>query len=280
MRIGAGVDDARVLFLQIAAGAGQRAAGADRANETVDLAAGLLPDLRSGGFVMRLGVVEIVPLVGEQHAVRLGLAKLGGQPPPDMLIVVRIGEGQRRHFDQLGAAQPQHVLLFLALRFRDQDQRAITARAGDDRETDAGIAGGRFHHQPAGLEVAALLGLQDHPFARAVLDRLAGIHEFGLAENGAAGQLGSALEFDEGRVADRFDDVFVEGHVLKLPVCLPNRWATLKDRRRADKPAVKQGCSARFREHHLTHVDISGQEPRLAIGEVILPQPPEAVVEA
>ena len=163
-----------------------------------------------------------------------------------MLVVVGIGIGQRRYLDELGAAQPQHVLLFLALRFRDQDQRAVTARAGDDGETDTGIARGRFHHEPAGLEVAALLGLQDHPLARAVLDRLAGIHEFGLAENGAAGQLGCALELDEGRVADRFDNVFVEGHVLKLPVCLPNRWATLKERRRAYKPALKQGCQPDF----------------------------------
>ncbi len=48
MRIGAGDDDVLVLFLQIAAGAGQRAAGADRADEAVDLAAGLLPDFRAG----------------------------------------------------------------------------------------------------------------------------------------------------------------------------------------------------------------------------------------
>src|SRR5213075_1236909 len=114
----------------------------------------------------------------------------------------------------------------------------------------------------------------------AVIHRLAWVHEFGLAENGAAGQLGSALELDERRVADRFDDVVVEGHVLKLPVCLPNRWATLMDRRKAYKPALGQGCSARFGKHHLTHVDISGQEPRFAIGEVILPHPPEAVVKA
>ncbi len=221
MRIGAGVDDARVLFLQIAAGAGQCAAGADRANKAVDLAAGLLPDFRSGGFVVRLGVVEIVPLIGEQHAFRLGLAKLRGQPPPDMLIVVRIGEGQHRHFDQLGTAQPQHILLFLALRIRNEDQRAISARARNDRKPNAGIARGRFHHQTTRLELAALLGLEDHPLARAVLDRLAGIHEFGLAENGAAGQLGCALELDEGRVADRFDDVFVKGHVLKCRFVCP-----------------------------------------------------------
>ena len=129
-----------------------------------------------------------------------------------MLVIVRIGVGQRRHLDQFGAAQPQHVLLFLALRFRNHDQRAVTARAGDDRKADAGIAGGRFHHQPAGLEFAALLGLEDHPLAGAVLHRLAGIHELGLAEDGAAGQLGSPLQLDQRGVADRFDDVVVDVH--------------------------------------------------------------------
>ena len=209
------------------------------------------------------------------------MRKLVGQPPPDMLIVVRIGVGQRRHLDQLGAAQPQHVLLFLALRFRDHDQRPVTARAGDHRKTDAGIAGGRFHHEPAGLEVAALLGFQDHPFAGAVLDRLAGIHEFGLAENGAAGRLGSVLELDERRVADRFDDVVVEGHVLEIAGCLPQSLGDPKGPPLGrTSRALKRGPSARFRKHHLTHVDISRQEPGLAIGEIIFPQPPEAVVEA
>ena len=93
-------------------------------------------------FVMRLGIVEIVPLIGEQHAVWLALAQLLGQSPSDMLIIVRIGVGHRRHFDQFGAAEPQHVLLFLALGFRNEDQRAIAARARDDRKTDSGIAGG------------------------------------------------------------------------------------------------------------------------------------------
>ena len=201
-----------------AAGASQRSAGADRADEAVDLAAGLLPDFRAGRIVMRLGIVEIVPLVGKQHAVRLGLAKLIGQPLGDMLIVVRVGVRQRRHLDQFGAAQPQHVFLFLALGFRNHDQGAVAARAGDDRKTDAGIASGRFHHEAAGLQFAALLGLEDHPFAGAVLHRLARIHELGLAEDGAAGCFGSPRQLDERRIADRFDDVVVDGHVLKSPV--------------------------------------------------------------
>src|SRR6185312_11793163 len=109
VRVGAGVDDARVLLLEIAAGAGQRAAGADRADKAVDLAAGLLPDFRAGGFVMRLGVVEVVPLVGEQHAVRLGLAKLLGETPADMLVVVGVGVGKLGYLYKLGSAKPQHV---------------------------------------------------------------------------------------------------------------------------------------------------------------------------
>jgi hypothetical protein len=58
----------------------------------------------------------------------------------------------------------------------------------------------------------------------AVLHRLAGIHELGLAEDVATGFLGSTLQFDQGGVADRFDDVFVDVHVREiLPVCCQMR---------------------------------------------------------
>ena len=43
------------------------------------------------------------------------------------------------------------------------------------------------------------------------------------AEDGAAGQFGSVLQLDERRVADRFDDVVVNGHVYKIAGSLPNR---------------------------------------------------------
>jgi hypothetical protein len=121
--------------------------------------------------------------------------------------------GQSRRLHQLGAAQPQEVLLLLALGLGDHDDGAIAAGARHDRKSDPGIARGRLDHQATRLQRAALLGLQDHPFAGAILHRLARIHEFGLAENGAAGQFGCALQFDQRRVADRLDDVFVECHV-------------------------------------------------------------------
>src|SRR5579885_312711 len=75
-RIGAPGDDVFLFLAQISRDAGQRAAGADGANEAIDAAAALLPDLRTGGDVMRLAIVEIVPLVGEDDAVLFRLLQL------------------------------------------------------------------------------------------------------------------------------------------------------------------------------------------------------------
>src|SRR3954470_12708555 len=107
--------DVLLLLMEKDRGARDRAAGADRADEAVDPALRLLPYFRAGREIMRQAVVAVVPLVGEQHAVLLGLAQLVGEAPRDMLVVVGVGVGQGRNLDQLRAAEPQHVLLFLAL---------------------------------------------------------------------------------------------------------------------------------------------------------------------
>ena len=91
---------------------------------------------------MRFAVVQVIPLIGEDDAVLFALLQLLGEPSADMLIVVRIAERQRRHLHQFGAGKPKHVLLLLALRLRNDDERAVAARIGDQRQPDAGIAGG------------------------------------------------------------------------------------------------------------------------------------------
>src|SRR6185312_4378572 len=56
-------------------------------------------------------------------------------------------------------------------------------------------------------------GILDDEKGGAVFDRLAGIEEFGLAENLATGLFGSAIEADQRRIADRADDIFANaGH--------------------------------------------------------------------
>ena len=146
------------------------------------------------------------------------LPQLLGQPAADVLVVVGVGVGHRRHLHQLGAEQAQGVLLLLALGVGDDDERAVAARVGDQREPDAGVAGGGLHHQAAGLELAALLRLQDHVQAGAVLHRLAGVHELGLAQDGAAGLLGGAPELDEGRVADCSNHAVGDSHRENPPL--------------------------------------------------------------
>ena len=113
-RIGERDLDVRVALLQRDADAGERAAGADRADEAVDLAVGLLPDLRAGG--------PIVGLRGWRHC-RTGwprsrrsapcAASSFGQAAGDVHVVVRVLVGHRRHLDQLRAAEAEHVLLLL-----------------------------------------------------------------------------------------------------------------------------------------------------------------------
>src|SRR3974390_2574373 len=215
-RIGDADDDVLVLPFQVARYAGERAAGADRADEAVDLAVGLLPDLRTGRDVMRLAVVEVVPLVGEDHAVLLRLFQFFGEAAADVLVVVRIGKRQRGHFDELRAVETQRVLLLLALRARDNDDRAIAARIRDHRQPDAGIAGCGFDDETAGFEFAARFRFQDHLAPGTVLHRAAGIHELGFAQDRAAGRLRGALELDQRRVANRFDDAVADGHASSV----------------------------------------------------------------
>jgi hypothetical protein len=55
--------DGRVALLEVAAGAADRAAGADADHEVRDAAVGLLPDLGAGLLVVRRGVRQVVVLV-------------------------------------------------------------------------------------------------------------------------------------------------------------------------------------------------------------------------
>ena len=71
------------------------------------------------------------------------------------------------------------------------------------REPDAGIAGRAFDDRAARLEAAAALGVVDDGTRRAILHRAAGIHEFGLAENLAAGLVAETIQADQRRIADR-----------------------------------------------------------------------------
>ena len=118
-----------------------------------------------------------------------------------------IGVGHGRHLDQFGAEQAQHVLLFLRLRLGDDDDGAVAERVGDQAEADAGVAGRALDDDAARPQRAARHRVADDGERGAVLDRAAGVHELGLAEDLAARRLRRRAQADQRRVADGIDDI-------------------------------------------------------------------------
>src|SRR5262249_18377643 len=216
--------DVAVAFLERDTDTGQRAAGAHRADKAVDLAVGLRPDLGAGGLVVTAAVGEIVELGGPDRAVRLGGRDLLRQSSGIAGIVHRSGVRDRRHEPQIDAARKRHVLFFLALRLRHHNDGAIAAGVADQRQADAGVAGGPLDYDPTGPKRAALLGVFDDVERSTVLDRAAGIQKLGLAEDGAARLFRRAAQLDQRRVADSADKAVSYIHAsppdAKCTICL------------------------------------------------------------
>ena len=114
--------------------------------------------------------------------------------------------------DQFCPGKAQHVFLFLRLRFRDHDDGAVAHGCADKCQTDSGVPGRAFDNRAARLQLAARNRIADDVKRRAVLYRLSGIHEFALAQNGAAGQFTGASELEKWRIADRFGQITVNPH--------------------------------------------------------------------
>ncbi len=122
--------------------------------------------------------------------------------------------GRGRDEPEIDAAQQQHVLFFLALRLGHDNDGAVAACVADQREADAGIAGGAFDDDAAWLQQAALLGVLDDVERGAILDRTAGVEELGLAKDRAASRLGGAAQLDQGGIADCADKTVADVHCL------------------------------------------------------------------
>ena len=178
--LGVGTDDPHLglPLLEVAADPGDRAAGADRHDDRVDLAPGLLPELGRRCPVVRLGVRVVRVLVGLEAA-----RDLLGEPVGDGVVALgRVVLDGRRRDHHLGAVGPERRDLLLTHLVRHHEDAAVTLVCGRDREPDAGVAGGRLDDRPARPEAPVVLGGLDHRDADAVLVRAAGVEELELRE--------------------------------------------------------------------------------------------------
>src|SRR5262245_15114118 len=161
---------------------------------------------------MALPVRHVVELVGPDRAIWLRGRKLLGKPARIFHVVVGVLVRDCRDLDQIGAGEPQHVLLLGRLGLGDHDDGLKPKRIANESQPDTRIAGGALDHSATRLQPARIQRVADDEQRRAVLDRLAGIHELGLAEDGAAGLFRRALELDQRRVANRLNDTVAGTH--------------------------------------------------------------------
>src|SRR5438874_7550512 len=200
-RVGEHAANGGAARLEVLRDARERAAGAGGGDEGIDAAVGLSPDLGARGARMSIAVGGVVELVGPDR-----VRERGGQPLRDLLVLVGIAVGNRGHLVNLGTQHLEQRVLLRGLVVGHDDHAAVAARVAHMRQPDAGVAGRALDDRASRGELSAALGLQHDRARRPVLDRAAGIHELGLAEDVAAGLFTHAPEPDERGVADRADE--------------------------------------------------------------------------
>ena len=130
---------------------------------------------------MTLPVGDVVELVRPDRAIRLRRRQALSEPPGDLHVVVWIRVRDGRHLDQLRAREPQHVLLFLALRFGNDDHGSEAQHVRHERETDSGIARRSLDDDAARAQETSSHRILDDEQGRPILDGLARIHELRLS---------------------------------------------------------------------------------------------------
>src|SRR5271170_2096121 len=139
--------DFGILFFQVAAYAGDGAAGAYAADEVGDFSFGVLPDFGAGGAVVRFGVHGIFVLIGVE-----GIGNFAGQFCGDGIVAARIfgldGGGADDYFCTEGF---QQVNFFTRLLVGDGEDDFVATDAGDQGQAHAGVAGGAFDDGAAGF---------------------------------------------------------------------------------------------------------------------------------
>ena len=188
--LGVGADDheLRLLLLQVARRARDRAARPDRDHDGVELVSDLLPELRAGRPVVGLRIRVVRVLVRLERAGNL----LGEAVGDGVVALRRVGvDGCRADHDLGAEGTKERDLLGRDLVGNDADQLVALDRGGQ-RESDAGVAGGRLDDRPARLQLPVAFRRLHHAQSDPVLVRAARVQVLELCEQDAA-ELGAQL---------------------------------------------------------------------------------------
>ncbi len=194
-------------LLDVARNAGQRAAGADAADEDIHLAVGVVPNLGPGGLFVNRGIGRIFELLHQQILAGIGRGQFLGLGDRALHA---LGAG-RQH--QLRAERHQHLAPLHAHGIRHGEHAAVAARRSREGQRNAGVAAGGLDDGHSGLQCAALLGVPHHRGADAALHRVGGIAALDLGEDGRAAAGVETVDADQRRMADGLGIVLKNRHV-------------------------------------------------------------------
>ena len=205
--VGEADGDFGVEVFQAQTGAGQGAACADGANEAIDISVRVFPDFACGCGAVAFAIGSIVELIGPHGAVRFGQREFFSETAREFDVIIGVGIGNCRDFDQFGADLPEHILFFNRLSFWDDNDRSQAERIADEGEADAGISGSALDDDAAFPDETLIHGVTNDRKSGAVLDRAAGVHKFRLAENRAPGEFGGGFQTDERGATNCGEDI-------------------------------------------------------------------------
>ena len=197
--------DVRVFLLEVTADSGDGPAGPHADDEVRDPALAILPELGAGGPVVTFGIGGIrvlIGMVGARNVVRELLDHL--------VIAARIVYGHSgRADDDLGAQGLEQIDLFLGLLVGHGEDGLVALDDGHQREAHAGVSRSALHNRAAGLEPSTALGLFDHGDGNSIFDAAARVQVVALGVHLGFRAAHDAVQLDERRVANGFEDVVV-----------------------------------------------------------------------
>ena len=194
-----------ILGTQVAAHTRYGAAGAHAGNEGINLALGVIPDLRTSGLLVDLRV-GLVSELGSQDSVR-GLGDNLG-----CLLDGALHTSSARGEDDFSTVGAEQDLALVGHGLRHGQDHLVTLCGTDESQANTGVAGGGLNDGAARLELAGFYGGVDNRLGDAVLHGVGRVKGLDLYQHLSVEALGKAVEADERGAADGFQNVVVDSH--------------------------------------------------------------------
>ena len=187
------------------ADARDRAARADGGHKNIRFAFGVGPDFLGSSLPVDFRIGGIVELLGHpgvgSFLIKL-LSFLDG-------ALHSLGTGRQ---DESGAQQGEQSAPLLAHGLGHREDDLVATRRRDERQRNAGVAGGGLDDGGLGRQKAVAFSGLDHGVADAVLDAAEWVEELGLQHDGRGRAIGDTIQLDQWGSSHGANDVLMYGH--------------------------------------------------------------------